>query len=320
MKNKLIGLLVLVATFAFTGCSGNKDNTDAGNDQIKIGMTVQDLSNPTWSGYCKAIQTKAEANGAKMSYVACESNVSKQIMQIENFVARGVDVIIVHPADPAGIENACKEAMSRGVKILAWDDDIENADVRWLIDNYDLGYQVGKEASNFINSKHGGTTEVAILNYPQLPVLLARGNGIRDSITKYAPNAKIIAETSAINPDEGITKMETIFQSNPDVKVVACIGGGGSIGANEAAKAAGKNAPDFGVFAVDATKPELDAIKNGEAVKMSMIVTGTDEDVATQVYGFVEKLATGVEVPARVYRNVIPVTAENVDKYYTANR
>ena len=44
-----------------------------------------------------------------------------------------------------------------------------------------------------------------------------------------APNAKIVAETSAINPAEGISKMETIFQSNPNVKVVGCIGGGGSV-------------------------------------------------------------------------------------------
>lgn len=315
MKRKVLGLLVVVAGLSLMGC-GPKKSAD-GSAQIKVGMTVQDLSNPTWSGYCQAIQKELKANGAKMSYVACESNVSKQMEQIENFVARGMDVIIVHPADPAGIESACKEARARGVKVIAWDDDLENADTRWLIDNYDLGVMVGKEAAAFIDEKHGGKAEVAILNYPQLPILLQRGNGIRDTITKLAPNATIVAETSAINPDEGITKMETIFQSNPNVKVVACIGGGGSVGANEAAKAAGKDADDFGVFAVDATKPELDAIKNGEAVRMSVIVTGTDEDVATTVYGFVAKLAAGEEIPARVYRKLIPVTIENVDKYYT---
>ena len=310
MKNYLLYLFVLIAAVAMTACNRSKEG------QIKIGMTVQDLSNPTWSGYAQSIQKKAEANGAKMNYVACESNVLKQIMQIENFVARGMDVIIVHPADPQGIEAACREAMAAGVKVISWDDDIKNADVRWLIDNKALGYEVGKEASAFINEKHGGEAEVAILNYPQLPILLARGNGIREAITKLAPNAKIVAETSAINPQEGINKMETIFQSHPNVKVVCCIGGGGSVGANEAAKAGGKLSDDFGVFAVDATQPELAAIKNNEGVRMSVIVTGTNEDVANEVYGFVETLTTGGELPARIYRKVIPVTAENVDKYY----
>lgn len=312
MKTSLYSILALLLAVAMSSCNRNKD----GAGQIKIGMTVQDLSNPTWSGYCQTIQKKAEASGAKMNYVACESNVAKQIMQIENFVSRGVDVIIVHPADPAGIESACREAMAAGVKIISWDDDIKNADVRWLIDNKALGSEVGKEASAFINEKHGGAAEVAILNYPQLPVLLARGHGIREALTELAPNAKIVAETSAINPQEGINKMETIFQSNPNVKVVCCIGGGGSVGANEAAKAAGKLGEDFGIFAVDATEPELAAIQNNEGVRMSVIVTGTNDDVANEVFGFVEKLAGGEKLPARIYREVIPVTAKNVEQYY----
>ena len=311
LKVIALGLAVVVSyVFAFW------IRSNGGEDKIRIGMTIQDLSNPTWSGYCKAVQKEAERNGAQLNFIACESNVSKQIMQIEDFVSRGMDLIIVHPADPEGIENACKEAMAAGVKIISWDDDIKNADTRWLIDNKALGYEVGKQAAAFIKEKHGGRAEVAILSYPQLPVLLARGNGIREAITELAPNATIVAETSAINPDEGIEKMETVFQSHPNVKIVACIGGGGAVGANEATKAAGKLADDFGIFAVDATQPELEAIKNNEAVRMSVTVTGTTEKVAETVYGFIEKLTTGQELPPRIFRKLIPVTIDNVDEYY----
>ena len=99
------------------------------------------------------------------------------------------------------------------------------------------------------------------------------------------------------------------------MKVVCAIGGGGSIGANEAANAAGKAKDDFGIFAVDATQPELQAIKNGEGVRMSVIVTGTNEDVANEINGFVETLAAGGELEPRIYREIIPVTIDNVDKY-----
>ncbi|MGY8694553.1 MAG: hypothetical protein ACKVGW_10200, partial [Verrucomicrobiia bacterium] len=89
MKKFLYPFLAVIAAVAMAACSQNKDV----EGQIKIGMTVQDLSNPTWSGYCQAIQKRAEADGAKMNYVSCESNVSKQIMQIENFVSRGMEII-----------------------------------------------------------------------------------------------------------------------------------------------------------------------------------------------------------------------------------
>ncbi|WP_411826868.1 sugar ABC transporter substrate-binding protein [Luteolibacter sp. AS25] len=310
MKRILLGLIAITASFAIVSCNRGGDNAE-----LKVGMTVQDLSNPAWSGYCKAIEKEVEANGGDFNYVSCESNVSKQIVQIENFIARGMDVIIVHPADPAGIENVCREAREAGIKIISWDDDIENADTRWLIDNKKLGYEIGKQAAAFIKEKHSGKAEVAILNYPQLPVLLARGNGIKEALTELAPNATIVAATSAINPDEGITKMETIFQSNPNVKVVCCIGGGGSVGANEAAKAAGKIGDDFGIFAVDATPPELQAIKDNEGVRMSVIVTGTNTKIAKEMFGFIEKLLAGEKVEDRVYREPIPVTIDNVDEF-----
>ncbi|MGZ0708734.1 sugar ABC transporter substrate-binding protein [Coraliomargarita sp. W4R53] len=317
MRRKLIGLLILVSALAIVGCGRNKESAANGEKQIKIGMTVQDLSNPTWAGYCQAIEKEVKAQGGSMSFVSCESNASKQITQIENFVSSGVDVLIVHPADPAGVEFALKEARRAGVKVIAWDDNLKNADVAWLIDNHQLGYVIGEHAAKWINEKHAGTAEVAILNYPQLPILLERGNGIKDALVKLAPNAKIVAETSAINPAEGISKMETIFQSNPKVKVVCSIGGGGSIGANEAAKAAGKITDDFGIFAADATQPELSAMKNNEGVRMSVTITGTNEVIAKRIWGMVEELISGEPIKNKeVFRELIPVTTANVDTYF----
>lgn len=284
---------------------------------VKVGMTIQDLSNPVWAGYCQALQKKIGSMGGNLTYVSCESNAGKQITQIENFVSSGVDVLIVHPADPAGVEAACKQARDKGIKVISWDDDLKNADIAWLIDNHKLGYIIGEAVAKFINDKLGGKAEVAILNYPQLPILLERGNGIKEAITKLAPNATIVAETSAINPAEGISKMETIFQAHPNVKVVGCIGGGGSVGANEAAKAAGKIKDDFGIFAADATKPELSAMKNNEGVRMTVAVGGTLQNSADTVWGLIEQLESGKPIETKeVYRILVPVTKENVEEFF----
>jgi ribose transport system substrate-binding protein len=224
--------------------------------------------------------------------------------------------LIIHPADPAGIENACKEAREKGVKVLAWDDNLENADLAWLIDNHKLGYTIGEYAAKWINEKLGGTAKVALLNYPQLPILLERGNGIKDAITELAPKAKIVAEVATLTPGQGISNMETIFQAHPDVKVVGATGSGGSIGANEAAKAGSKITDDFGIFAADATQPELIAMKNNEGVRMSVTITGANKEIAKEVSDMVELLSSGKPIESKeVYRKLIPVTKDNLDKY-----
>jgi ribose transport system substrate-binding protein len=309
-KNWLLGL-TLVASVCASMLVGTP--AAAANPKLKIGMAVQDVNNPFWAAVCQNIQKDAQKDGAEMSYVACDSNVAKQIQQVENYISSGVKVIIVQSADPAGIESVLKEARTAGIKVLSWDDKLENADASWMINNYDLGYMIGDQAAAWINSKLGGSAEVAVLNYPQLPILLQRGNGIVAALKAKAPKAKIVAETSAINPAEGQNKMETIFQAHPNVKVVCAIGGGGAVGANEAAKAANKITPQFGIFAADATAQELEAMKANEGNRMSVMVTGGPVKTAQAVYDLAKKLGTGVKVPKDIFRTLTAITSKNTD-------
>ena len=310
---KVLGLVLVLTGFISGGLFANGANEVTG---MKVGMTVQDLSNQIWSGSCEALKDLVEADGGSMTYLDCSSNSSKQIQQLENFIISGVDAIVVHPVDANSIEPTLKQARKAGIKVYSWDDDLENADITWLIDNYALGRIIGEQAAKWINEKLDGTAEVAVLDYPQIPILLERGNGIVDAITELAPNAKIVAQTSAINPTEGMAKTETIFQANPNVKVIAAIGGGGAVGANEAAKAAGKIDDDFGIFAADATDQELAAIKNNEGNRMSVLITGGPNEIATEIYSWLKKLVAGETVTKQVFRTTIPVTKENLNKYY----
>ena len=172
----------------------------------------------------------------------------------------------------------------------------------------------------WINQKLGGTAEVAVLDYPQIQVLLERGKGIVDAVKANAPKARIVAQAAAINPTEGQSKTETILQAHPNLKVIACIGGGGAVGANEAVKASGKLTDTFGIFAADATPEELAAISNNEACRMSVLITGGPDAIAAEIYGFVRRLVAGEHVEKKIYRTITPVTRDNLSQYYTPTR
>jgi ribose transport system substrate-binding protein len=322
MKRGLLPAILSAAVLA--GCSGGGQPASSVSTTpakaIRVGMTVQDLSNQIWSGSCRSLKKLVEADGGTMTYVDCKSNASAQIQQIENFISSGVTVIIVHPADKNAVETVLGQARAAGIKVFCWDDDIGNSDINWLIDNYALGKAIGEQAAKWINVKLGGTAQVAVLDYPQIQVLLERGKGIVDGIKAGAPKARIVAQSAAINPTEGQSKTETILQANPDVKVIACIGGGGAIGANEAVKAAGKLTDTFGIFAADATPEELVAISNNEACRMSVLITGGPDKIAAEIYGWVRKLVAGEKVEKRIYRTIVPVTRDNLDLYYTSSK
>jgi ribose transport system substrate-binding protein len=311
-KMVLCGILALVALVTLS--AGGKSE-GRGKAAYSVGMTVQDLSNQIWSSTCEELRKLIEADGGSFTYIDCKSNPPTQISQVENFISSGVDVLIVEPVEENSLNVVLKQAKDKGIKIFGWNAEGENVNIRWIVDNFELGKVIGKEAAKWINQKFNGSCEVAILDYPQLGILLERANGILAGLKEDAPNAKIVAQSSAINPIEGMAKTETFFQANPNIKVICAIGGGGAVGANEAVKAAGKLTPDFGIFAADATNEELAAIKNNEACRMSVMITGGPTLMAKEIFDWVKKLLANEPVPERVYREMIPITAANLAQY-----
>ncbi|MDO5134470.1 MAG: sugar ABC transporter substrate-binding protein [Eubacteriales bacterium] len=282
---------------------------------LKIGLAVQTLSNQVWAQQAEQIQKRSEEDGNEVTVVECKENANTQIDQLENFISAGVNVIIVQPQDPDAIEEVCKEAMESGIKVVCWDEEMENSDVNWIIENYNLGLEIGTQASEWINEKfEDGSCQVAVLGYPQTPILLQRENGILDALAENAPNAEVVANQPAIDTTEGLNAMETILQANPDVKVVCCIGGGGAAGANEALKGFyGDEVPeDIGIFSTDLTDETIASIENGEFDRMVVAITGNAYVCGDTVYDLAIECVNGEVEEHNVYRELIPVTSENL--------
>lgn len=290
---------------------------EASAEDLKIGLAVQTLSNQVWAQQAEQITSRAEADGNEITVVECKENANTQIGQIENFISAGTDIIIVQPQDPEAIEDICAEAREEGIKVVSWDEEMENSDINWIIENYDLGVEIGTQAANWINEKfEDGACEVAVLGYPQTPILLERENGILDALKEKAPNATVVANQPAIDTTEGLNAMETILQANPDVKVVCCIGGGGAAGANEAFKGFyGSEVPEeVGIFSTDLTDEAVASMQNGEFNRMVVAITGNAYACGDVVYDLAIECAEGAEMDQNVYRDLIPVTLENLEE------
>ncbi len=309
MKKLLLVAVMLAVVLAGVSAAAEEEGG------MKVGLTVQDLSNQVWASRAVALEKVITENGGSFTYLGCDGNVSKQISQIENLVASGVDILMVHPAEDNAINAALQSVQAQGIKVFVYDSDLENGDVRFLLDNYDAGYMIGTTAAEWINEKLDGSAEVAIINWPQIEILLERENGIRDALADLSPDAEIVAAAPALNPSQGMAAIETILQAHPDLQIICAIGGGGAVGANEAVKAAGKLSDTFGIFASDATDGELAAMANNEANRSSIMYTGTPEQSAVIIYGWLEKMYNDEPIDERVYHIFIPVNQDNYEEY-----
>lgn len=290
----------------------------AKDDSIAIGVSVMTLENAIWAQTCTAIQEQCKAKGWECTLLDCKSTAETQISQIENFISKGVDAIVVNPTDQAALEGVMKQAMDQGIKVISWDIDTEAADVCLLVSNYEVGYTIGEQAAKWINEKYDGVTEICVLDYPEAGTeVIKRADGIVDALTELAPNSTVVARVSHEgSPSGGMSAMESVLQAHPGTRVVCSVGDGGAMGANEALKAAGLSGDECGIFSADGTQEFLSKIIAGEPCKMS-VQLDVPEDKANTILDACEKLISGETMDHYLYTNVLVIDGTNAQDYYT---
>lgn len=292
----------------------------ASDGQYKVGISIQTLSNSYWAGVMGEVENCIKEKGWEYTILDCNDNSAEQMSQIENFTSSGYDLIMVQPSDPNAIEDVCAAARDKGIKVMCWDDQMTNTDVNWVLDNKELGETIGKAAAEFINAHYSEDqkAQVAIINYPQTPIIVERENGIDEGLKDADGKYEIVSRQPAADAGTAMSAMETILQSNPDTTIVCSVGSGGDIGCNEAFLVKyNEQIPDnVGIFSADATQQQMQAIKDGQASRVTVGFEGSDKRTAAAAVDLFEQLLTGQTfADQNVYRDLTAISADNVDEF-----
>lgn len=120
--------------------------------EVKIGMAIDDLRLERWQKDRDIFVKKAESLGAKVFVQSANGNEETQMSQIENMINRGVDVLVIIPYNGQVLSNVIKEAKQEGIKVLAYDRIINNADIDFYIsfDNEKVGEMQAQSLVNHV--------------------------------------------------------------------------------------------------------------------------------------------------------------------------
>lgn len=343
-KRILCGLLSLAMTAAMLmGCSGqggsgSGDSGDSGDTasteaaesgsdgEVRIGITIQSLQNDYWAGVMGKLEELMKAEGFEYTLIDCEDNSATQISQIENFITTGCDLIMVHPSDPDAVETVCGEALEAGIKVMCWDDPMENTTANLVLDNTSLGGDIGSAAADFINEHYTAEdpAQVCVIGYPATKILLERQNGIEAALEEKcdAGNYEIVAEIDGLQANEAQQNVESVLSAHPDCGVFVGIGAGAMIGANEVLLqnygGAGKIPENVGVITTDVTTQQLESLKAGdEAVRAIVGAEGSNTDTATACLDLFKQILNGDDFSGDkhdIYRPTSLINEENIDE------
>ena len=275
----------------------------------KFGATYMTMNNPFFGVMNDAIKAAVEANGDTLITLDPALDPVKQISQIEDMVAQGVDAIFLNPVDWQAVAPGLMAAHEAGIPIINVDAAVYDEDYVACIvasDNLAAGLVCAEDMLKRLPK--GG--EAIILGHPTTKTGIDRIANFKATIEKH-PEFTIGAEDSSEGQLEiAMPKMENIIQAHPNMAVVMCVNDPTALGTIQALRAA--NMKGVLVYGVDGSPDAKKMIKEG-------YMTGTAAQSPINIgkigVEMAYKILAGEKVEKHVPVPVQLITAENVDEF-----
>ncbi|OJF97670.1 substrate-binding domain-containing protein [Pararhizobium antarcticum] len=318
MKITLSGCVLAVAmNVAAIGAANAAD--------CKVGIAMYTLGAPYFAAQVAAAEDQAKKAGCEVTTADGQNDMSKQIADVEDMVAKGVNLLILNPRDPEGLVSAADAATAAGVKVVVMDSSIStkaNVVTQVRSSNDQNGYLVGQWLANSMKGK------------PMKIILLSGDKGNEVGRDRRLGVFKGLVEGQLVNDGKvsfevvgqgwggwsnegGLAAMEDLLTAHPDANVVLGENDSMVLGAMKALEAQGKT-DVLALAAADGQKEALALIKEGKYGATGLndpdLVARTAVDIGLKAV----KGELGADTPKLELTTPAVITKENVDQFYRA--
>jgi inositol transport system substrate-binding protein len=234
-------------------------------DKVKIGVTMA-LFDDVWLTLVRNAMTKWGSShpDVELTIVDASNDTAKQVGQVENFLAQGVDAVVILPVDTAATRPMTRSVVKANkplVYVNRLPANLPKGVVYCGSNSIDAGIMNMEELGKCM----GGKGNVAILmGELSNEAAIGRTAGIKQVVKEKFPDIKIVREESGNwKREQGKTIMENWLASGQEIDGVASNNDEMALGALQAIKAAGKLGK-ICVGGTDASQDALESMAKGE--------------------------------------------------------
>ena len=303
MKKKLLGVLLATAMIAttFAGCgksadtaapaedTATEDTADASGDSAladkKVGVCIYQFSDNFMTLFRTELESYLVSKGFSKDNISIQDGANDQATQtnqIQNFIADGVDVLIINPVNSSSAETITDMVVDAGIPLVYINrEPSADEEQRWADNNWNVTY-VGCDA------RQSGTMQGEMIVDLGLEKIDMNGNGKVDYImiegdpenvdAQYRTEFSIKAledaglEVNCLDDQVGMWDQATaqqlvansLSQNGNDIEVVFCNNDAMALGALQAIQAAGRTVgTDIYLVGVDALSEALEDVIAG---------------------------------------------------------
>ena len=345
MKKLIALLLALVMVFALVACGNpgseqtGEPNPGTSNDPAPavsndpapeepktvafVGFGPGDFFDMLANTYIATM----EAEGWKAEYTSGNFDPPTQISACENYIAMGVDVLVVWSVAPEAMTGVLQQAKDKGIKVIAFVAPTEIYDVVMVSEDAAMADYCAKLAAKWVDETYAnaadGSLDVAVFTCRAAETGVVQG----DVLLKMADYSSKIGTVTEIEcedetPATGMTKMENLYTTNPEIKLFLSAHNGLAQGISNFFT--GINSPvtdysDMGIFCINGDTAVYDMIKasvNGENPLRGTVMTGSVQDTANELRDMVVGIVDGTVSVGHVQKaGTLFVYADTIEEF-----
>jgi len=278
-RMSLFCALGALLALALAGCAKEGGGASSGEDgapgikkegKLVVGFSQMENNGPWRIAETKSMRDEAAKRSDRFELIVTDAQgqTSKQVSDVEDLVARGVDAIFLAPREFEGLAPALQAAKEANIPVFLIDREAAGTPgedyVTFIGSNFvEQGRRAGEWLAKQTNGKAG---IVELTGTAGASVARDRHDGFAEAIKSH-PEMKIIAsQTANFTRAEGQKVMENLIQAHgKNITAVYAHNDEMALGAIQALKAAGMQpGKDVLVVSVDGQKSALEAIQRGD--------------------------------------------------------
>lgn len=295
------------AALAFLGCAKSPER----KDQYLFGATYMTMNNPYFVALNDGIKGIVESRGDKLVAYDPALDQARQIEQIDDMIAHGVDAIFLTPVDLKGIRPALQAARNAGIPIVNVDSPVFDSDLVACVvasDNYSAGVLVAQDVQRRL--KHAN---IVLLEHPTAKSAIDRTQSFVDTMRNLDQYRIVARQSSNGQLEQAMPAMENIILSQGSIHVVMGLNDPTAMGALAALEAAGR-AKNVLIYGVDGSP---DAKKMVAAGRITATAAQSPIGIGREAAGAAYAILKGEPVKKTILIPITLIDKSNVGKFGT---
>jgi ribose transport system substrate-binding protein len=298
----IVFTLITIVVLVGVGCKKNDAGTAKKNGKILVGFSQMENNGPWRIAETQSIKDEAAKRASKFDLIVTDAQgqTAKQVSDVEDLIARRVDVILLAPREFEGLGPALQAAKEAKIPVILIDRIAAGTPGQDYVAFVGSDFiEEGRRAGEWLDKQSKGKAGIVELTGTSgASVAQDRSQGFKNAI-QGSPDMKIIASQTADFTRATAQKvMENIIQAKgKEITAVYAHNDEMALGAIQALKDAGlKPGQDVLVVSVDGEKDALKAVARGE---MNVTVE-CNPRFGPIAFDTIEKYLAGDKVPPKI--------------------